>query len=45
MRGSRRKEVNIMPDKKSHNEFIEEMARERLDMYYPNEKVYVDKGM
>lgn len=26
-------------------EFIEEMARERLDMYYPNEKVYVDKGM
>ena len=26
-------------------EFIEQTAREKLDMYYPNEKVYVDKGM
>ena len=26
-------------------EFIEQMAREKLDMYYPNEKVYLDKGM
>lgn len=26
-------------------EFIEQTAREMLDMYYPNEKVYVDKGM
>ena len=26
-------------------EFIEETAREMLDMYYPNEKVYLDKGM
>ena len=26
-------------------EFIEQMAREELDMYYPNEKVYMDKGM
>ena len=25
-------------------EFIEEMAREKLDMYYPNEKIYVDNG-
>lgn len=25
-------------------EFIEEMAREKLDMYYPTEKVYVDQG-
>ena len=23
-------------------EFIEEMAREKLDMYLPNEKVYID---
>ena len=23
-------------------EFIEEMAREKLDMYYPNERVYID---
>lgn len=26
-------------------EFIEETAREMLDMYLPNEKVYVDTGM
>ena len=26
-------------------EFIEEMAREKLDMYYANERVYVDQGM
>lgn len=26
-------------------EFIEQMAREKLEMYYPNEKVYVDTGI
>jgi len=26
-------------------EFIEEIAREKLDMYYPNEKIYIDKGL
>ena len=26
-------------------EFIEEMAREKLDMYFPNERVYMDQGM
>lgn len=26
-------------------EFIEEKAREMLEMYYPNEKIYIDKGM
>lgn len=26
-------------------EFIEQMAREKLEMYYPNEKVYIDKGV
>ncbi len=26
-------------------EFIEQMAREQLDMYYPNERVYVNQGM
>ena len=26
-------------------EFIEQMAREKLEMYYPNERVYIDKGM
>ena len=24
-------------------EFIEEMAREKLDMYHPNEKVFIDQ--
>lgn len=26
-------------------EFIEDIAREKLDMYLPNEKVYMDTGM
>lgn len=26
-------------------EYIEQIAREKLDMYYPNEKIYIDKGM
>lgn len=26
-------------------DYIEQTAREKLDMYYPNERVYVDKGM
>lgn len=26
-------------------DFIEQMAREKLDMYYPNERVYIDRGM
>ncbi len=26
-------------------EVIEQTAREKLDMYYPNEKVYIDQGM
>ena len=25
-------------------EYIEETAREKLDMYLPNERVYIDKG-
>ena len=36
-------------EKQSQNvnskEFIEKTAREMLDMYYPNEKIYLDKGM
>ena len=32
-------------DNVNSKEYIEQMAREKLDMYYPNEKVYVDKGM
>ncbi len=26
-------------------DFIEQKAREMLDMYYPNERVYIDGGM
>ena len=26
-------------------EYIEQMAREKLDMYYPNERVYIDQEM
>lgn len=26
-------------------EVTEQTAREKLDMYYPNEKVYIDQGM
>lgn len=32
-------------DNVNSKEFIEQMAREKLEMYYPNEKVYIDKGM
>jgi len=32
-------------DNVNSKEFIERKAREELDMYYPNERVYVDKGM
>ncbi len=43
------KEYNneLIAKKESVNseEFIEEMAREKLDMYLPTEKVYIDTGM
>lgn len=26
-------------------DFIEQTAREKLDMYFPNERIYVDRGM
>ena len=35
---NKKEEVNSL-------EFIEQTARERLDMYLPNERVYVDAGM
>lgn len=28
----------------SSNEYIEQIAREKLDMYLPNERVYIDIG-
>lgn len=39
------KELNATKNNVNSKEFIENMAREKLDMYLPNEKVYVDKGM
>lgn len=38
-------ELNQKRDDVNSLEFIEEMAREKLDMYKPNERVYVDQGM
>ena len=38
-------ELNQKKDDVNSLDFIEEMAREKLDMYYPNERVYVDNGM
>jgi len=37
---------NLMSKREKVNstEYIEEMAREKLDMYLPNERVYVDIG-
>lgn len=32
-------------DNVNSKEFIEERARDMLEMYYPNEKVYVDTSM
>lgn len=39
------KELNETKNNVNSKEFIENMAREKLDMYLPNEKVYVDKGL
>lgn len=38
-------ELVAKKDNVNSKEFIEQMAREKLDMYYPNEKIYIDKGM
>ena len=37
-------DLNQQKDNVNSLEFIEEMAREKLDMYYPNERVYMDQG-
>lgn len=39
------KQLVAEKDNVNSKEYIEQMAREKLDMYYPNEKVYMDKGM
>ena len=38
-------DLNQKKDDVNSLDFIEEMAREKLDMYHPNEKVYIDQGM
>ena len=38
-------QLNQKKDDVNSLEFIEEMAREKLDMYRQNEKVYIDQGM
>lgn len=39
------KELIAEKENVNSKEFIEQMAREKLQMYYPNEKIYIDKGM
>ena len=40
-----REQLNEKKNNVNSLEFIEQMAREKLDMYLPNEKVYVDQGI
>ena len=40
-----KEELTNQKDNVDSLEFIEQTAREKLDMYYPNERVYVDQGM
>ena len=40
-----KEELTTQKDNITSLEFIEKMAREKLDMYYPNERVYIDRGM
>ena len=35
-------ELQAIKDNINSNEYIEQIARERLGMYYPNERVYID---
>ena len=42
---SNNSELNDKMNNVNSLEFIEEKAREMLDMYYPNERIYINKGM
>mgnify|MGYP001625091485 CR=1 FL=1 len=35
-------ELNEMKENINSDEYIEQIAREKLGMYYPNERVYID---
>lgn len=37
-------ELNISKENANSLEYIEQVAREKLNMYYPNEKIYVDNS-
>ena len=37
-------ELTKAKDNIDSKEYIEKIAREKLDMYLPNERVYIDKG-
>ena len=37
-------ELNISKENVNSLEYIEQIAREELNMYYPNEKIYVDNS-
>ena len=39
------KELVAEKENVNSKEFIEQTAREKLDMYYPNEKIFLDKGI
>lgn len=40
----RKEELNAVKDNINSPEYIEQVAREKLNMYMPNEKVYIDIG-
>ena len=37
-------ELNINKENANSLEYIEQVAREKLNMYYPNEKIYIDSS-
>lgn len=39
-----REELKALKENINSPEYIEELAREKLDMYLPNERVYIDVG-
>ena len=37
-------ELNVSKENANSLEYIEQVAREKLNMYYPNERIYVDSS-
>lgn len=40
-----KEELSRKKDDVDSLDFIEQTAREKLDMYFPNERIYMDRGM